>query len=100
MRLAPLFAERGGATREFHERHDARARARAATSWPTQGTAFLGIDAGSTTFKAALIGEDGRACCGRTYANNKGDVLGCAEAAADRAVRTRCRATPRRASRS
>ena len=24
-----------------------------------RGTAFLGIDAGSTTFKAALIGQDG-----------------------------------------
>ena len=38
------------------------------------------IDAGSTTFKAALIGEDG-ALLWSTYASNKGDVLGCARAA-------------------
>ena len=45
-----------------------------------EGTAYLGIDAGSTTFKAALIGEDG-ALLWSHYASNKGDVLGCARAA-------------------
>ena len=45
-----------------------------------RGTAFLGIDAGSTTFKAALIGQDGELLWTH-YVSNKGDVLGCAKAA-------------------
>ena len=45
-----------------------------------RGTAFLGIDAGSTTFKAALIGRDGELLWTH-YVSNKGDVLGCAKAA-------------------
>ena len=38
------------------------------------GRAYLGIHAGSTTFKAVLIGEDGELLWS-SYANNKGDVL-------------------------
>ena len=43
-----------------------------------QGVAFLGIDAGSTTFKAALIGMNGE-LLKQYYANNGGDVLGAAK---------------------
>jgi predicted CoA-substrate-specific enzyme activase len=45
-----------------------------------RGVAFLGIDAGSTTFKAALIGQDGQLLI-QYYANNGGDVLGAAKLA-------------------
>ena len=78
VRLAPLFADEAELA-EFHERHDAE-RVRRASLEDYRGVAFLGIDAGSTTFKAALIGEDG-ALLWSTYASNKGDVLGCAKAA-------------------
>ena len=40
-----------------------------------QGKAFLGIDAGSTTTKAALVGEDGTLLYS-FYHNNEGDPLG------------------------
>ena len=40
-----------------------------------RGDVFLGIDAGSTTLKAALIGREGELLTS-FYANNKGDVLG------------------------
>jgi predicted CoA-substrate-specific enzyme activase len=42
-----------------------------------RGATFLGIDAGSTTFKAALVAPDG-ALLWDFYANNRGDVLGTA----------------------
>ena len=57
VRLAPLFADEGELA-EFRERHDAE-RVRRGSLADYRGVAFLGIDAGSTTFKAALIGEDG-----------------------------------------
>ena len=78
VRLDPLFANEEEYA-EFKQRHDAE-RVRRAALADYRGTAFLGIDAGSTTFKAALIGEDG-ALLWSTYASNKGDVLGCAKAA-------------------
>ena len=78
VRLSPLFADEAELA-EFHARHDAE-RVRRASLEDYRGVAFLGIDAGSTTFKAALIGEDG-ALLWSTYASNKGDVLGCAKAA-------------------
>ena len=78
VRLAPLFADEAELA-EFHERHDAE-RVRRASLEDYRGVAFFGIDAGSTTFKAALIGEDG-GLLWSTYASNKGDVLGCAKAA-------------------
>ena len=72
-RLDPLFKDEDD-YKQFVERH-------AKNSVPTadladyRGEAYLGIDAGSTTLKAALIGKDGELL--RTfYANNKGDVLG------------------------
>ena len=78
VRLAPLFASEDEYA-EFKQRHDAE-RVRRASLADYRGVAFLGIDAGSTTFKAALIGEDG-SLLWSTYASNKGDVLGCAKAA-------------------
>ena len=77
VRLAPLFAH-DEELQEFKARHNAETVRRAALD-SYRGTAFLGIDAGSTTFKAALIAEDG-ALLWSSYANNKGDVLGCAKA--------------------
>ncbi len=78
VRLAPLFADEAELA-EFRARHD-REKVRRADLSAYEGTAFLGIDAGSTTFKAALIDRDG-ALLWSTYASNKGDVLGCAKAA-------------------
>ncbi|MDY3980482.1 MAG: BadF/BadG/BcrA/BcrD ATPase family protein, partial [Paraeggerthella sp.] len=78
VRLDPLFADEF-AYREFKRRHDAEV-VRRGQLMAYDGTAYLGIDAGSTTFKAVLIGEDG-ALLWSHYASNKGDVLGCARAA-------------------
>ena len=78
VRLAPLFAD-DAEYAEFKQRHDAEVVRRGSLS-DYRGTAFLGIDAGSTTFKAALVAEDG-ALLWSTYASNKGDVLGCAKTA-------------------
>ncbi len=78
VRLAPLFAD-DAAYAEFRARHDAE-RVRRGSLEDYRGVAFLGIDAGSTTFKAALIAEDG-SLLWSTYASNKGDVLGCAKSA-------------------
>lgn len=77
-RLPALFATEED-FREFHERHDKEKVARGDLS-SYEGAVFLGIDAGSTTFKAALVGEDSQLLW-TTYASNKGDVLGCAKAA-------------------
>ena len=49
-------------------RHDA------AISQPMRETAILGIDAGSTTTKAALVGEDGTLLYS-FYSNNNGSPL-------------------------
>ena len=53
VRLAPLFADEA-AYAEFRARHDAE-RVRRGSLEDYRGVAFLGIDAGSTTTKAALI---------------------------------------------
>ncbi len=78
VRLAPLFANEEDYA-EFKARHDSE-RVQRGSLADYRGVAFLGIDAGSTTFKAALVSEDGRLLWS-TYASNKGDVLGCAKAA-------------------
>lgn len=78
VRLDPLFASEQEFA-EFKARHDKEKVARGDLMAYT-GTAYLGIDAGSTTFKAALIGEDGELLWS-SYANNKGDVLGTAKRA-------------------
>jgi len=78
VRLAPLF----GTTEDyatFIKRHASATIPKAALS-EYRGVAFLGIDAGSTTFKAALIGEDGQ-LLKQYYANNGGDVLKAAKLA-------------------
>ncbi len=72
-RLDPLFAtEREYAT--FKKRH-AKATVPKASLDDYRGTAYLGIDAGSTTLKSVLIGNDGEILYSY-YVNNKGDVLG------------------------
>ena len=78
VRLDPLFASEEEFA-EFKARHDGEKVARGDLMAYT-GTAYLGIDAGSTTFKAALIGEGGELLWS-SYANNKGDVLGTAKRA-------------------
>ena len=78
VRLDPLFASEEEFA-EFKTRHDGEKVARGDLMAYT-GTAYLGIDAGSTTFKAALIGEGGELLWS-SYANNKGDVLGTAKRA-------------------
>ena len=72
-RLEPLFAttEEYEAFTERHAKHHVPV-----TDLSTyKGKAFLGIDAGSTTTKAALVGEDGTLLYS-FYHNNEGDPLG------------------------
>lgn len=78
VRLPPLFASAAD-YEEFKSRHDSETVVRSDLS-QYEGNAYLGIDAGSTTFKSALIAEDG-SLLWSSYVNNKGDVLGCAKRA-------------------
>ena len=74
-RLAPLFATAADKA-EFDARHGAQVVAHGDLA-SYCGRVFIGIDAGSTTMKGAVIGEDGELL--RTwYGPNKGDVLGTA----------------------
>ncbi|MCI9211774.1 MAG: 2-hydroxyacyl-CoA dehydratase [Ruminococcus sp.] len=72
-RMEPLFAS----TKEYeafisrHNRHQVPIKDLSSY----KGNAFLGIDAGSTTTKAALVGEDGTLLYS-FYHNNEGDPLG------------------------
>ncbi|MCI9152353.1 2-hydroxyglutaryl-CoA dehydratase [Lachnospiraceae bacterium] len=72
-RMEPLFAS----TKEYEtfiSRHDLhQVPIKDLSSY--KGKAFLGIDAGSTTTKAALVGEDGTLLYS-FYHNNEGDPLG------------------------
>ncbi len=72
-RMEPLFADSndydGFITR--HKKHQVPV----ADLSTYKGKAFLGIDAGSTTTKAALVGEDGTLLYS-FYHNNDGDPLG------------------------
>ncbi len=77
VRLPPLFAD-DAEYAEFKKRHDSE-RVEQGDLSAYEGTAYLGVDAGSTTFKAVLIGEDGTLLWTH-YVNNKGDVLGTAKA--------------------
>lgn len=72
-RMEPLFATEA----EFHafEARHARHQVPVKDLATYQGKAFLGIDAGSTTTKAALVGEDGTLLYS-FYHNNEGDPLG------------------------
>lgn len=78
VRLDPLFATEAE-YEEFSARHS-EAKVPRGNLEHYEGTAYLGIDAGSTTFKAALIGEEGELLWSH-YVNNKGDVLNCARTA-------------------
>ena len=55
-RLEPLFADEA-AYQEFKKRHDAQVVPKGRLEG-YRGRVFIGIDAGSTTMKAAVVGED------------------------------------------
>ncbi len=71
-RMEPLFADKE-AYDAFRERHE-RSHVKTAPLATYQGNAFLGIDAGSTTTKIALVGEDGSLLYS-FYSNNDGSPL-------------------------
>lgn len=71
-RLEPLFADRK-AFADFEARHSrAKVVKRDLSSY--EGNCYLGIDAGSTTTKIALVGEDGSLLYSY-YHNNNGSTL-------------------------
>ena len=74
-RLDPLFATEED-YREFKERHDRQVVPKGDLT-KYHGRVFIGLDAGSTTMKAAVVGEDGQLLY-TWYDNNNGDVLGTA----------------------
>ncbi len=74
-RLDPLFASEEE-YREFKDRHDQQVVPKG-TLEGYRGRVFIGIDAGSTTIKTAVVGEDGELLW-TWYGNNNGDVLGMA----------------------
>ncbi|MDO5417002.1 MAG: acyl-CoA dehydratase activase-related protein [Lachnospiraceae bacterium] len=71
-RMEPLFADEA-AYQEFTRRHN-ESRVQTADLSSYSGNCFLGIDAGSTTTKVALVGEDGKLLY-RFYSNNNGSPL-------------------------
>lgn len=71
-RMEPLFADRAEYN-EFIRRHD-RAKVGVGNISAYRGDCFLGIDAGSTTTKVALIGADGELLYS-FYSNNDGSPL-------------------------
>lgn len=71
-RMDPLF-ENEQAYRKFTERHNLHSVKKGDIK-NYEGNCFLGIDAGSTTTKAALIGEDGSLLYS-FYSNNNGSPL-------------------------
>ena len=74
-RLAPLFATEAD-LEEFHARHDKEVVPKGVLD-EYHGRVFIGIDAGSTTLKAAVVGEAGELLY-TWYDVNNGDVLGTA----------------------
>ena len=76
-RLAPLFADEA-AYRAFKDRHDREVVPKGDPATYTGKRVFIGIDAGSTTMKAAMVGEDGQ-LLHTWYGNNNGDILGTAK---------------------
>lgn len=70
--LRPLFRNEEELA-EFRERH-AKAKIRRGDISKADGAVFLGIDAGSTTTKAALINRD-KELIYEHYSNNEGDPL-------------------------
>lgn len=75
-RLEPLFADEADYA-AFKARHDAEVVPKG-TLAGYQGRVFIGIDAGSTTMKAAMVGEDGQ-LLHTWYGSNNGDILGTAK---------------------
>jgi predicted CoA-substrate-specific enzyme activase len=73
--LRPLFADEAERT-EFDVRHGAHRVPRADLAAAT-GDCFLGVDAGSTTIKSALLDSEGRLLHSH-YAPNQGDPVGAA----------------------
>jgi len=71
-RLEPLFQDREDYAC-FRERHD-RAKVQRGQLEDYSGECFLGIDAGSTTTKVALIGSQGQLLFSY-YANNQGNPI-------------------------
>lgn len=71
-RMEPLFHSKEE-YQEFDKRHNAHCVVTADLD-SYEGNCFLGIDAGSTTTKAALVGEDG-ALLYSFYSNNNGSPL-------------------------
>ncbi len=71
-RMEPLFASKEE-YRIFENRHNAH-RVKKGDLASYRGNCYLGIDAGSTTTKAALIGEDGELLYS-FYSNNNGSPL-------------------------
>ncbi len=74
-RLDPLFATEED-YKEFKERHNKEVVPKGDLA-SYRGRVFIGIDAGSTTMKCAVVGEDGELLY-TWYGNNNGDVLGTA----------------------
>ncbi|SER43614.1 2-hydroxyacyl-CoA dehydratase [Parafannyhessea umbonata] len=74
-RLDPLFATEADYA-AFKERHDKEVVPKG-TLDGYHGRVFIGLDAGSTTMKAAVVGEEGELLY-TWYDNNNGDVLGTA----------------------
>ena len=79
-RLDPLFSTEKDLA-EFHERHATQVVPRGDLA-SYQGRVFIGLDAGSTTMKAAMVGEDGQ-LLHTWYGNNNGDILGTARTIMD-----------------
>ena len=77
-RMKPLFSSREE-YEAFQKRHSAH-RVKTAPLSDYRGDCYLGIDAGSTTTKAALVGEDGSLLYS-FYSNNNGSPLKTAVAA-------------------
>ena len=78
VRLDPLFKDSADYA-DFVKRHaDASVPREPLADY--RGLVYLGIDAGSTTFKLALVGDQGQLLW-TYYANNLGDVLGTAKSA-------------------
>ncbi len=77
-RMEPLFSSEEE-YEEFRTRHG-RHKVPVADLATYSGNVFLGVDAGSTTTKAALVGEDGRLLYSY-YHNNDGNPVGAAVAA-------------------
>ncbi|MDD5901442.1 MAG: acyl-CoA dehydratase activase-related protein [Lachnospiraceae bacterium] len=71
-RMEPLFSDEAS-YQQFLTRHNAHAVKKAELS-SYRGKCFLGIDAGSTTTKAAVVGEDGTLLYS-FYSNNNGSPL-------------------------